>query len=239
MSIVAWIIALVITAIAASFQGTVGLGFAMISVPLLSLIHPSLAPVPQLLIALPLTVAMAWRERHAIDLHGFWWLIGGRIPGAFIGVGLLAVASQRALDVFIALVVLGAVGVIATGVHVKRTPASKLAAGVASGTTGVVAAIGGPPVALLYSNEDSDTIRATLAAVLTIGVLTSTTFRYFSGNISWDDVRVSFILLPAVLVGYLVSDLVKDRVDKRHVRGAILAVSGLAAAALLLRAIVS
>lgn len=71
MSIIALTLALLITAIAASFQGTVGLGFAMISVPLLSLIHPSLASVPQLLIALPLTVALLWRERRAVDRHRF------------------------------------------------------------------------------------------------------------------------------------------------------------------------
>lgn len=237
MSIATWILALAVTAVAASFQGTVGLGFAMISVPLLSLIHPSLAPVPQLLIVLPLTVSMAWRERRAIDLHGFWWLIGGRVPGAFIGLGLLAVASQRILDFFIALVVLGAVGVFARGIHVKRTPKTKFAAGVASGTTGVVASIGGPPVALVYSSEDSDTIRSTLAVVFTIGVLTSTTFRFFSGNISWEDVRVSFILLPAVFVGYLVSGILRHRIRRSQVRTAILVVSGLAALALLVRAI--
>lgn len=237
MSLTVWALALFITATAASFQGTVGLGFAMISVPLLSLLHPSLAPVPQLLMALPLTLAMVWRERHAIDLHGFWWLIGGRIPGAFIGVGLLAVASQRFLDAFIALVVLGAVGVMAVGVHIKRTKTSKFAAGVASGTTGVVASIGGPPVALVYSREDSDTIRSTLAAVFTIGMTTSIIFRYFSGNISGDDVRVSLVLFPAVVMGYIVSGLITEQVSRRHVRTAILVVSGVAATALLVRAI--
>ena len=239
MSIFTWAVALIITAIAASVQGTVGLGFAMLSVPLLSLVHPSLAPVPQLLIVLPLTVTMAWRERNAMDLHGFWWLIGGRVPGAFLGVGLLAIATQQTLDIFIALTVLGAVTVIARGVHIKRTPATKVAAGIGSGTTGVVASIGGPPVALVYSSEDSDTIRSTLAAVFTIGALTSITFRYASGNITWDDVRVALVLFPAVVAGYLVSGVLKERVDKSQVRTGILIVSGVAAVALLLRAVVS
>jgi uncharacterized membrane protein YfcA len=238
MSILAWAVALLITAIAASVQGTVGLGFAMVSVPLLSLVHPSLAPVPQLLVVLPLTVTMAWRERKAMDLHGFWWLIGGRIPGAFLGVGLLAIATQRTLDIFIALTVLGAVVVIAKGIHIKRTPATKLAAGIGSGTTGVVASIGGPPVALVYSSEDSDTIRSTLAAVFTVGALTSITFRYASGNMTWDDVRVALVLFPAMVAGYLVSGFLKERVDRTQVRAGILIVSGFAAIALLLRALV-
>lgn len=237
VSVIAWVLALVVTAVAASFQGTVGLGFAMISVPTLTLIHPSLAPVPQLLIAIPLTISMAWRERHAIDLHGFWWLIGGRIPGAFMGLGLLAIASQRVLDAFIGIVVLGVVVAIRTGFRVKRTPATKLVAGIASGTTGVVASIGGPPAALVYASEESATIRSTLGVVFTIGVLMSTAFRFFSGNISWVDIRVSVILLPAVLVGYLISGALVDRFDKAQVRSAILIVSALAAVALLIRAI--
>jgi uncharacterized membrane protein YfcA len=238
MPLTAWLLAFAITAIAATFQGTVGVGFAMLSVPLLSLIDPSLTPAPQLLVALPLTVTMAWAERSAIDLRGFWWIIGGRIPGGLLGIALLAVASQTMLDVFISLVVLGAVATIARGIHIRRTPATKLAAGVTSGTTGVVASIGGPPVALLYSSDDSDIIRSTLAAVFTIGLTTSIVFRYVSGNISMDDVRTALVLFPAVVIGYLISSVLKDRIPKERVRSAILIVSGLGAVALLVRALV-
>lgn len=209
----------------------------MLAVPLLSLIHPSLAPAPQLLVALPLTVTMAWRERAAIDLQGFWWIIGGRIPGAVLGVALLAVASQRSLDILIALIVLGAVAAIARGLHIQRRRSTKLAAGVTSGTTGVVASIGGPPVAMLYSSDDSDTIRSTLAAVFTIGLTTSIVFRYASGNISMGDLHVALVLLPAAAIGYLISLVLKDRVPKKRVRAAILIVSGLGAVALLVRSI--
>jgi hypothetical protein len=238
MSLVAWILAFAITAVAASLQGTIGIGFGMLSVPLLSLIDPSLAPAPQLLIALPITVTMAWKERAAIDLHGFWWIIGGRIPGAFLGIALLAVASQRTLDILIALIVLGTVAAIAGGLHIRRTRATKLAAGMTSGTTGVVASIGGPPVAMLYSSDDSDVIRSTLAAVFTIGLTTSILFRYASGNISSDDVHVALVLFPAAAIGYLISLILKDRVPKQRVRSAILIVSGLGALALLVRSLV-
>ncbi|KAA3641898.1 MAG: sulfite exporter TauE/SafE family protein, partial [Armatimonadetes bacterium] len=112
MSILVWVAALMITAGAAAVQGTVGIGFGVISIPILALLHPDLVPVPQLLMALPLTVSMAWRERSAIDLTGVGWVIGGRIPGAFLGVFLLGIASERILDGFIAVVVILAVVVI-------------------------------------------------------------------------------------------------------------------------------
>ena len=71
MSLVDLTLALVITAIAAMLQGSVGLGFAMVSVPLLSLIDPRLAPVPQLLVSLPLALAMAWRGLPLANMPRF------------------------------------------------------------------------------------------------------------------------------------------------------------------------
>ena len=77
-------IALVVTFFAAAIQGVVGLGFAMVSVPILALIDPSLAPVPQLLTTIPLTVSMAWRERGHLQLSGIGWVLAGRVPGAVL-----------------------------------------------------------------------------------------------------------------------------------------------------------
>jgi hypothetical protein len=59
VSAVALIAALIVTFFAASIQGVVGVGLAMVSVPILALIDPSLAPVPQLLITIPPTISMA------------------------------------------------------------------------------------------------------------------------------------------------------------------------------------
>jgi uncharacterized protein len=229
--------AFVVTVIAATVQGTVGVGFAMIAVPILSLLDPRLAPVPQVLIVLPLTVAMAWGERHSMDLTGVWWIIAGRIPGAAIGVALLAVATRRTLDIFIGVVVLGAVAVIATGFHVRRTTATKFGAGIAAGTTGLVASIGGPPVALIYSSEEAAVIRPTLAAIFTFGVTLTVGVRFATGNITSTDLRVSLVLFPAVVMGYVISLAVKGRIPAHLVRSTILVVSAIAGAALIVRAI--
>ena len=90
---IVWALAMLTTASAAAVQGTVGLGFALISVPLLALLHPDLAPEPQLFIMLPIGISMALRERDAMDLTGVGWLLTGRIPGALIGVFLLGIAT--------------------------------------------------------------------------------------------------------------------------------------------------
>lgn len=237
MSATSWILALVVTFVAAAVQGVVGVGFAMVSVPILAFIDPSLAPVPQLLITLPLTLSMAWRERGHVEMSGIGWVIAGRVPGALIGVALLAVATQAALEVAIAVAVLMAVVIIASGVHVRRSPGTEFGAGLLSGVSGLVATIGGPPLALLYTKDDGPTVRSNLAAIFSIGLMITILARVISANISVDDVRVALILFPSVVVGYVVSLRFKDRVSQSLVRKGILVLSLFGAGALLARAI--
>jgi len=217
----AWIAALVVTYFAATVQGIVGLGFAMVSVPILALIDPSFAPVPQLLMTLPLTMVMAWRERSHLSLAGVGWVITGRLPGAVIGVGLLAVATQAILQTTIAVLVLIAVAIIATGIHVRRTPATQFGAGLFSGISGLVASIGGPPLALLYTKDEGAVVRSNLAAVFVIGLSISILARLVSGNMTWADARVAAVLFPALVVGYLTSLALKDRWSTAAVRNGI------------------
>lgn len=231
-----WALALAVTFVAAALQGVVGIGFAMLSVPILSLIDPRLAPVPQLLITVPLTVSMAWRERRHLEISGVGWIIAGRIPGAVIGVALLAVAVGRALDIAIAVIVLVAVGIIASGRHIERNAGTEFGAGVASGITGLVASIGGPPLALLYTDADGPTVRSSLAAVFTVGLAITITARTISGNITLEDVAVAAILFPALLLGYLVSIRVKGRVSRVQIRRGLLILSALGAVGLIVRA---
>jgi len=237
VSLFALVAALIVTFIAAALQGVVGMGFAMVSVPILALIDPSLAPVPQLLITLPLTMLMAWKERRHIDPSRIGWVIGGRIPGAILGVALLAVATQRTLDLAIAAVVITAAAIVASGFHVARTRASELGAGVLSGISGLIASIGGPPLALLYSRDDGPTVRSNLAAIFSIGLVITLTARAVSGNISLSDLRVAAILFPALVAGYLVSLRIKNRVSQRFVRNSLLVLSLLGAVGLIVRAL--
>jgi len=238
MSPLAIAAALVVTFVAASIQGVVGMGFAMVSVPILALIDPSLAPVPQLLVTLPLTVSMAWRERHHIQPSGIGWIIGGRLPGALLGLGLLAIATQQTLDLAIAGIVVAAVAIIASGFHLARTPGSEFGAGVLSGVSGMVASIGGPPLALLYTKDDGPTIRSNLAVIFTIGLVITISLRAISGNISTTDLLVALIIFPAVVAGYAVSLRLKNHVSEPVVRNGVLVISLVGALGLIIRAVV-
>ncbi len=237
MPLVAWILAFVVVFAAAAVQGVVGIGFAMMSVPLLALIDPRLAPVPVIVLALPLTVTMAWRERGHVEPRQIGWILVGRIPGALLGVALLAVVTQRSLDLALAVIVLAAVAIIGTGYVVARNPFTEFGAGTFSGVTGLVAGMGGPPMALLYAGERGPVARSNLAVVFTVGLAVSLTARALSGNIAWSDVGLAAVLFPSLLAGYVLSGRVKGRVDRQQLRYGILIVSTIGAAGLLIRAL--
>ncbi len=232
-------VAFVITFIAATLQSTVGFGFALLSVPLLSLLNPIFAPVPQLIVVLPLTIAMVVREWGAVEPRSTVWIFAGRIPGAFLGVALLKLLSTPALDVLMSFMVLIGVALVVGSATFRRTPWSEFAAGTASGTMGMVSAIGGPPVALLYRNDTGPTVRANLGLVFAIGVCITITVRTGAGEVSLSEVAVGLALLPAVLMGLRASRGLLPRVEGTGLRNAIVIIAGAAALMLFVRGVLN
>lgn len=230
-------IALVVTAVAAALQGTIGFGFAVLTVPILSLVDPRLAPVPQLVVTLPLAASMAWRERHAVDLRGVGWVLAGRVPGALIGVVLLKLADRRSLDILIASMVLLAIVMLASGFPLRRRRATELGAGIISGAMGLVSSIGGPPLALLYRNEKGPTVRASLAAIFTIGLFITIAARLLAREITARDLELGILLLPALFLGLWASRYLRGAIEGRGLRIAIFVVAAIAALGLIARAV--
>lgn len=229
--------AFVISTAAATVQGTIGFGFGLLSVPTLALLHPALSPVPQMLIVVPLVLRMAWRERGGIDWAGFWLIVGGRFPGAAIGVLLVSLFSRTVLDLVIAGIIAAAVLAAATSASVEPRRATRFGAGVLSGVCSYVAAIGGPPIALVYRDASGPTLRSTLAMVFMVGMSITLTSRTLAGQISEADLRVAAVLAPSVLLGMALSRLLVGRVEGPALRTAVLAAAALAAVALTVRTV--
>ena len=230
------LIALVVTLLGAVVQGTIGVGFGILSVPVLSLVNPILAPVPQLLLAVPLAMSMTWRERAHVDARGVSWLLAGRIPGALLGLWVLSLAAQRSIDVGIAASVIVAVFILGTGVGLRRTAPTEFGTGVIAGVMGMVASMGGPPAALLLKDASGPTVRASLALFFSGGLVVTVAFRAFAGRITGDDLLLALLLFPALVAGYLISSRLRTRLDGGAIRPAILTISLVAAAGLLIRA---
>ena len=230
-------LALVFTTIAAAVQGTVGFGFALLTVPLLSLLDPRLAPVPQLLVVAPLVLSMLWRERKDADLKGVVWVLAGRLPGAALKMLLLKVADHRLLDVMIAACVLAAVAVIGSGRAIPRKPVTELITGIVSGTSALISSIGGPPLALLYRESKMATLRASLAAIYTVGLAITTTTRALANAITLLDLKLCALMLLPMFFGLYCSRLLTGKVKDETLRAAILIITGAAGSGMIIRAI--
>lgn len=235
MTPVDWGLALAITVAAAWVQGTIGFGFAIVSVPLLSLLDPTLVPTPQLLLMLPLTLILALRERASVMWGGLLWVMVGRVPGLLLGGWLLVRGDPALLDGVLGALVLAAALMLAWGLPVTRNPWTEVLAGTFAGCSSMVSAIGGPPIALLYRNERGPALRSTLSAIFLVGVLVTLCGRGVAGKVSLMDLRVAAVLVPAGAVGLLTSRWTRGRLEGPWLRRMVLALATLASLGLMLR----
>lgn len=233
------LIGLGVTAVAGALQGAIGFGFALLSVPILTIVDPVYTPVPVLFVALIMALANFMRERGDLDLKGVGWIIGGRVPGAVAGAWMLTIATERALGIVIGLVVLLAVAVLVSGTEIELTNGNRLLAGVISGFGGAASAIGGPPVALLYRQLRGPVIRSTLGAIFAIGIVINLTILSLAGVVSSADVSIAAMLVPAMFIGFIASGWLRAHVEGPRIRHAILGVSAFAAVTLLATSLVT
>ncbi len=215
-------------AVAALVQGTVGLGFGIVLVPGLALLAPASLPATPLLLTVALTALTAHREWDGIDREGFAQLITGRVLGTVGAVGVLLVLTEAALEVLFGAVILGVVLLNVVSPRIPVTAGTRLVAGTASGLFATTAAVGGPPVALLYQHRPGGELRGTLAALFFVGALLSLVGLVPAGRLDWSHAVLAAILLPAMLLGFAASRPLRPWLDRGWLRPAVLAFAALA-----------
>jgi uncharacterized protein len=224
------VLALVIVAVGAALQGSVGFGFALLSAPFLEWINPRLVPGPLVLAVTLLLILTALRERQSIDFRGIGWVLTGRVPGTVLGAIALGGLTERALTVMLGVLVLVAVGLSLLDVRMPRTPPLLVCAGILSGVMGTTAALGGPAVALLYQHERPELVRSTLATFFLVGALLSLPAIAWVGRLGAEEAWLALLLLPGILLGFAASSHTGRLVHGTRVRALVLLVAGLAGA---------
>lgn len=216
-------------------QGSIGFGFALVAVPALAVADPGALPVAALVVAVPMTVAMAVRERHHVDLHGVGWILAGRLVGTSAGIWILSSVTSGRLQTVVGAMILAAAGVSAVGVNVRPTRAVNVVAGVFSGVMGTTSAIGGPALAVVYQRRSGPELRSTLAVSFVLGLAISLTALALAGRVHRHDVMLGLALVPALAVGLLLSGQLVRRLDARWLRPVVLAFAGAAGLVLIVR----
>ncbi|MBU6501472.1 MAG: TSUP family transporter [Burkholderiales bacterium] len=204
--------------VAAFIQGSTSVGFALISTPVIGILRPELLPVCVLILMLPLNFYVAWRERGAVDRIGASWITGGRIVGTAGGIWVLAALSASHLALFV-----GAATIAAALVTLMMPPFSPsrpsfITAGLITGVTETATGIGGPPLALLYQHQPPATMRSTIALCFLLGEIVSLATLLATGRISATQLSAAALLLPALVVGSVLSHVVHHRINGRFLR---------------------
>lgn len=237
LSPVELVLAFGILVVATALQGSIGFGANVVAVPALLLIDPRLVPGPAILAALGLNVLMVVRDRRATSFGPVGTVLTGRLAGTAIGVAAVGALGQRGLSLVVAITVLAVVAVTAAGVQAARSRRNLVTAGVVSGFSSTTAGIGGPPLAVLYADADGPELRGSMGALFVVGNLVSLAGLAIGGLFDAEGVRLGLLLAPAALVGFGCSRWVVPILDRGHTRTAVLAVSTVAAVALLVRVV--
>lgn len=202
----------------AFIQGTCGMGFALIVVPVISLLNPTSLPVTVLLLMLPLNGYIAWREWNALDKIGAIWIGMGRFIGTFGGIAILSLLSMKSLSIFVGLSTIFAA--VVTWFIPAFNPNKKayIGAGLITGITETTTGIGGPPLALTYQHRPVAEMRATIAVSFLFGEIISLIFLALSGHIHPDLMYSSLWFLPALIVGSVLSQSIHNSINQKYMR---------------------
>jgi uncharacterized membrane protein YfcA len=222
------LLALLVVTVCAAIHGAVGFGLNLLAVPLLLVVDPALVPGPALVAGLAIALLVAGRELTAVDRRTSWAVIG-LVPGTAAGLGLLAVVPERVLSLVLGLLVLVAVALSAARWQPTPSRPALLVAGTATGFLSTAAAIGGPPMALLYGRSEGARLRSTLSVVFVAASLVALGALTAVGRFGSSDLTTSLVLLPGVVAGFLLSGPLRRRVDHGNTRPAVLALSASAA----------
>ncbi len=215
-------------------QGSLGFGMVLVAFPVLVISEPELLPQTAMIVALPMIITLAWRHRGGAVGRDVGLVTAGRLPGIAIAVGILSVASPRAIGLMAGATVLGAVAVSFWAPAVPKTTPNLVLAGVVSSIFGTAVSIGGPPLALLFQHEAGPRLRSTMTSIMVFGAPMSLTILALTGQVSGTDLRTGLALAPFSVTGSYSSKWVIPHVDAR-LRPIILTICALGAVIALVR----
>ncbi|RTR31708.1 sulfite exporter TauE/SafE family protein [Shewanella atlantica] len=218
-------------------QSLIGFGLAVVATPLLYLVDPQLVPAPVIFMGFSISLLTLFRERTSLEFNGLQYALLGRIPGGFLGAALLIFAPQPVLGLAIASIVAAAVILSLLKFNLKVNRKSLFAAGFVSGIFGNVAAIGGPPMAILLSGRDAKQFRAALSAFFIFSSTIALVILAITGLLTIEHLWLSLMLLPGVILGYLVSGRLVGYIDKNKTRKITLLLCSVSALVLTIKSI--
>jgi uncharacterized membrane protein YfcA len=223
------LLAVLIVTCGIALQTVVGIGYGLLAAPLLYLINPAYVPGPVLLVGFGLALMMVIRERNALRWRRVMPAIIARIPGAWCGAALLVALPQYALSLFFGFSVLTAVLLSLWRFNISATPVNLIIGGFFSGVGGTATSVGGPPIALVYQQQDRITARSEIAAFLLIGTPVSLLMLIYKGSLDWHSAQLSLKIVPGLFLGFFLARKIDGKLSTTSAKPLLLVVSAASA----------
>ena len=238
LSTIALVGLLVASAVGGVIQGAIGFGFALVAVPTIALVEPDAIPVTVMLMAVPMTIVMALRERAHIDVGGFATIMVGRVVGIAGGVLLLELVPESGLTVLVGVMIMLGVALSVGGLDIEPQRWVNVGAGVLSGVMGTTSAIGGPALAVVYQRRPGPELRSTLALSYLAGIVIAVGALAAVGRVEGWHVWLALELVPALLLGLWLSFRLAPVLDRGWLRPSVLAFAAISGVVIVGRGLV-
>jgi uncharacterized protein len=210
-----------------------GFGFGLLSVPIMALaIHPRQAVVVSTLLGILMSGWQAWHLRHHADRLLVRRLTASAFVGMPIGLWVYGAVTEHVLQVALGIMVLVAVGLLATRASVDRGgTALELAAGFVSGVLNTSLSTNGPPLAFVLQARGltATAFRATIARVFSYSAVFALTLFISRGRVNHDGLVAAAIAVPAMVAGQLLGFPLRRHVEGERFRRLVLTLMVLAA----------
>lgn len=182
-------------------QSRIGIGYGLLAAPILYQIDPAFVPVPILMIGFSLAVVMVIQGSQQLRWRRIIPAIVARAPGAWCGALLVQIMSQALLGLLLGVTLLLATLLSWRAIRLRTTVRSLTLGGFFSGLIGTATGIGGPPMALVYQEQNPAIAKAELAGFFLVGTLISLAMLYNAGQLEVLHLWLSLKLLPGMAIG--------------------------------------
>lgn len=203
---------------AAFTQVLSGFGFALLSVPLMTLAVPTRqAVVISMLVGLVATTRQAWAMRADVDRSLVTRITAGAYLGMPLGLLVFVTVDDDTLRLVLGIAVLVAVVLLLLRVDLRGAgPGLDVGAGFVSGVLNTSLSTNGPPLVFTLQARrlEPDRFRATLAAAFALSSVVGVALFVAAGEVNRDGLVGAAVALPAMLAGQLAGFPVR-----RHVHG--------------------
>lgn len=228
-------------AVASVVQSLSGFGFALLAVPLMSLvIEVRQAVVVSTVIAMGTTVVHAWNEREEADRRLALRLTMASFVGMPFGLLAFVLVPQSALKVALGVVVIVITLLLVRGVALgPESTGHEWAMGIVSGALATSLSTNGPPLVFLLQARgmSPEGFRGTISRIFAVVNIVTLVMFLASGRIARESLVVCAWAVPAVLVFTWFGYLLRPHLDAARFRVLVLVLLTLSGASVIVTAL--